>query len=205
MSQSTKHLNESPSQTAGPYVHIGCTPVFSGIDGVYPEDPGSRMVNDSTQGERINIKGCVYDGGGVPLADALLEIWQADAAGLYPSPEDTRGQTDPNFSGWGRSPADMKSGEFSFATVRPGMVPYPDGRPQAPHITFWIVARGINIGLHTRMYFDDETTANASDPILSSIAPAQRVETLIAKHEDEGIFRFDIHLQGDHETVFFDM
>ena len=205
MSQTAKILNESPSQTAGPYVHIGCTPIFSGIDGIYAEDPGIRMVNHETLGERISIKGCVYDGNAAPLADALIEIWQADAAGLYASSEETRGQADPNFSGWGRSPGNMETGEFVFETIRPGIVPYPDGRPQAPHITFWIVARGINTGLHTRMYFDDEAAANAVDPILSSIDHRQRVNTLIAIRESEAVFRFDIHLQGDHETVFFDM
>ena len=205
MSQASKIVNESPSQTAGPYVHIGCTPVFSGIEGVYSEDPGCRMVNEATRGERITINGCVYDGTGAPLTDAVIEIWQADAAGLYPSPEEPRGRADPNFSGWGRSPADMESGEFSFETLRPGAVPYPDGRLQAPHITFWIVARGINLGLHTRMYFDDEARANKADPILSSIEPCQRVETLIANRESEATFRFNIYLQGDNETVFFDM
>ena len=205
MSQTPKILNESPSQTAGPYVHIGCTPNFSGIDGIYAEDPGCRMVNDETQGERISIKGCVYDGNAAPLADALIEIWQADAAGFYASREESRGLTDPDFGGWGRSPADMETGDFVFETIKPGIVPYPDGRPQAPHITFWIVARGINTGLHTRMYFDDEAAANAVDPILSSIEHRQRVKTLIANRESEAVFRFDIHLQGDHETVFFDM
>lgn len=205
MSQSRNNLNESPSQTAGPYVHIGCTPGFSGMAGVYSEDPGSRMVNPQTLGQRITIKGQVYDGLGAPLTDALIEIWQADAAGLYASPEECRGRADPDFSGWGRSPGDMESGEFVFETIKPGIVPYPDGRPQAPHITFWIVARGINIGLHTRLYFDDETAANTVDPILSNIEDHQRVQTLIATGESEGVFRFDIHLQGDNETVFFDM
>ena len=205
MSQTGKILNESPSQTAGPYVHIGCTPIFSGIDGIYAEDPGSRMVNDATPGERISIKGCVYDGNAAPLTDALIEIWQADAAGCYALPEQSRGLTVPDFSGWGRSPADMETGDFIFETIKPGIVPYPDGRPQAPHITFWIVARGINTGLHTRMYFDDEAAANSVDPILSSIEHRQRVKTLIANRESEAVFRFDIHLQGDHETVFFDM
>jgi protocatechuate 3,4-dioxygenase alpha subunit len=205
VSQTPRILNESPSQTAGPYLHIGCTPIFSGIDGIYAEDPGSRMVNDATLGERISINGCVYDGNAAPLTDALIEIWQADAAGCYASPEQSRGLTDPDFSGWGRSPTDMETGDFVFETIKPGIVPYPDGRPQAPHITFWIVARGINTGLHTRMYFDDEAAANAVDPILSSIEHRQRVKTLIANRESEAVFRFDIHLQGDHETVFFDM
>ena len=198
-------LHESPSQTAGPYVHIGCLPNFSGIAGVYPSDPGSRLVNTDTRGERITIKGCVYDGEGEALTDAVIEIWQADAAGLYPSPRENRGTADPNFSGWGRSAADLDSGEFQFETVRPGRVPYPDGREQAPHVTFWIVARGINIGLQTRLYFDDEGEANANDPVLSQVEPAARAETLIAQSQGQGCFRFDIYLQGERETVFLDI
>jgi len=205
MPQPLNYLNESPSQTAGPYVHIGCTPNFSGIKGLYNEDPGSVMVNQKTLGERITLRCSVHDGIGTPLKDALVEIWQADAAGLYPSPQETRGQADPNFSGWGRSPGDMESGEFAFETIKPGPVPNPDGRIQAPHITFWIVARGINLGLHTRLYFDDEPAANAQDPILSRIEHRQRLETLIAKSESSGVYRFDIHLQGPAETIFFDM
>src|SRR5690606_15115088 len=125
------------------------------IGGVYPEDLGTRLVNDRTRGERVTVTGRVLDGVGVPLKDALLEIWQADADGLYNSPSETRGSADPNFTGWGRCPTDMDSGEYRFETVKPGRVPLPDGRMQGPHITFWIVARGINIGLQTRMYFAD--------------------------------------------------
>ena len=205
MAQKLNYLGESPSQTAGPYVHIGCAPNFCGIGGLYAEDPGSIMVNQQTLGERITIRGSVFDGSGVALKDALVEIWQADAAGLYPSPGETRGQADPNFTGWGRSPGDMESGEFVFETIRPGRVPYPDGRMQAPHITFWIVARGINIGLHTRLYFDDENEANDADPILARIEHRRRVATLLANSESAGVYRFDIHLQGPDETVFFDM
>lgn len=163
------------------------------------------MVNPETRGERITIRGSVHDGLGTPLKDALVEIWQADAAGLYASPQETRGQADPNFSGWGRSAGDLESGEFVFETIKPGQVPYPDGRIQAPHISFWIVARGINLGLHTRLYFDDEGEANAADPMLSRIELRQRLATLIAISEARGVYRFDIHLQGLAETVFFDI
>jgi len=200
-----KPIPESPSQTAGPYVHIGCMPNYSGIEGVYPGDIGNRMVTAQTQGERIRIRGYIYDGDGAPLTDAVIETWQADAAGLHPSREETRGDADAEFGGWGRQPCDPKTGEFGFDTVKPGLVPYPDGRPQAPHITLWIVARGINVGLHTRLYFDDEAVGNAEDPILSQVEPQQRVKTLIAKSAGDGCFRFDIHLQGADETVFFDI
>jgi protocatechuate 3,4-dioxygenase alpha subunit len=204
MIQSLNRLKETPSQTAGPYVHIGCVPNFSGIAGVYPEDLGSSMVNEKTRGERIAIRGNVIDGSGTPLRDALLEIWQADADGLYNSPSEMRGTADPNFTGWGRSPTDMQTGEYVFHTIKPGKVPFRDGRPMAPHVTFWIVARGINLGLQTRMYFGDEKEANEADPILNRIEHRVRVPTLIAEREGD-TYRFDIRLQGDRETIFFDI
>lgn len=204
MIQSLNRLKETPSQTAGPYVHIGCVPNFSGILGVYPEDLGSSMVNDKTKGERITIRGNVVDGSGSLLRDALLEIWQADADGLYNSPSEMRGTADPNFTGWGRSPTDMQTGEYVFHTIKPGKVPFRDGRPMAPHVTFWIVARGINLGLQTRMYFGDEKEANEADPILSRIEHRVRVPTLIAERKGD-TYTFDIHLQGDRETIFFDI
>jgi len=200
-----KPLQESPSQTAGPYVHIGCMPNFSGIEGIYAADPGSRMVTADTRGERITLRGRVYDGDEMPLTDAVIEIWQADVAGIYPSPADNRGGADPEFAGWGRCACDFKSGEYGFETVKPGAVPDPDGRMQAPHVTLWIAARGINIGLHTRLYFDDEAGANAADPLLTAIKPRERAPTLIAQSEGEGRNRFDIYLQGPRETVFLDI
>lgn len=205
MVQSLGYLKESPSQTAGPYVHIGCTPNFTGIHGVFEQDLGSGpLTNDKTKGERITIRGHVIDGGGMVLKDALVEIWQADADGLYSSPSETRGRSDPNFFGWGRCPGDMTSGEFIFETIKPGRVPYNDGRLMAPHITFWVVARGINIGLQTRMYFGDEEQANAEDPVLARIEHKTRVPTLIAKRDGDA-YIFDIVLQGENETVFFDI
>jgi protocatechuate 3,4-dioxygenase, alpha subunit len=204
MVQQLGFLKETPSQTAGPYVHIGCTPNFCGITGVYEADLGISMVSDKTLGERITIRGRVFDGTGTPLRDALLEVWQADSNGLYNSPSELRGTADPNFTGWGRCPTDMETGEFAFETVKPGQVPFKDGRLMAPHITVWIVARGINIGLHTRIYFDDEKAANDQDPILMRIEHKNRVQTLIAKR-DGSTYLFDIHLQGDKETIFFDV
>ncbi|SOC35780.1 protocatechuate 3,4-dioxygenase alpha subunit [Rhizobium subbaraonis] len=206
MVQPLGYLKESASQTAGPYVHIGCTPNFVGIHGVFEKDLGSgALYNEQTRGQRITIRGTVYDGGGNALKDALVEIWQADDAGFYNSPSETRGAADPNFVGWGRSPGDMDTGEFVFETIKPGRVPFKNGRWMAPHVTFWIVARGINIGLHTRMYFPEEETANAEDPILARIEHKVRVPTLIAKKEGDNTYRFDIRLQGEGETVFFDI
>jgi protocatechuate 3,4-dioxygenase alpha subunit len=204
MPQSLDVLKETPSQTAGPYVHIGMTPNFAGIGGVYPADLGVAMVNANTRGERITLTGRIFDGTGEPIRDCLLEIWQADAAGLYPSPSETRGTADPNFTGWGRAPADGETGQYRFETIKPGRVPFPDGRPQAPHISLWIVARGINLGLNTRLYFDDEGEANAADPILSRIEHRSRAATLIARRKGVDV-TFDIHLQGPNETVFFDI
>lgn len=205
MVQPLNYLKESPSQTAGPYVHIGCTPNFTGIHGVYEQDLGSGpLYNEKTRGERITIKGRVIDGSGTPLRDALVEIWQADADGFYNSPSETRGKADPNFFGWGRCPADMATGEFVFETIKPGRVPFNDGKLMAPHVTLWIVARGINIGLQTRMYFSDEADANAEDPVLKRIEHQVRVPTLIGQREGN-VVTFDIHLQGENETVFFDI
>ncbi|MEO0682371.1 MAG: protocatechuate 3,4-dioxygenase subunit alpha [Pseudomonadota bacterium] len=204
MPQPLNPLRESPSQTAGPYVHIGCTPNFTGIE-IYGGDLGASMKRGPVQGEEIALRGTVYDGMGTPLRDAMVEIWQPDAAGLFPSANETRGTADPNFTGWGRSPGDMATGEFVFETVKPGRVPFPDGRLQAPHITAWVVARGINIGLQTRIYFEDEAEANAEDPVLTRLEHQSRVPTLLARRSAPGDYRFDIHLQGPKETVFFDV
>ena len=193
---------ESPSQTAGPYVHIGCVPNFCGIEGVYPHDLGDTMVNDQTKGERITVTGTTFDGTGTPLKDAMVEIWQADAAGLYNSPSEIRGTADTNFTGWGRKAGDYATGEWNFETVKPGAVPFPDGRMQAPHISFWIAARGINLGLQTRMYFPDED--NSTDPVLTRIEHQNRVPTLVAEQVDASTYRFNIRLQGEGETIFFD-
>ena len=208
MVQELTLLKESPSQTAGPYVHIGATPNGVEITGVWREDLGLVLVGPETKGERIIVRGRVFDGSGTPLKDALVEIWQADAGGLYNSPEETRGRADPHFVGWGRQATDGTTGEYRFETIKPGRAPYRDGRPMAPHITFWIVARGINIGLHTRMYFGDEEAANGECPVLARIEHKRRVPTLIApRGEENGLpaYTFDIRLQGENETVFFDI
>ena len=208
MFQRLTTLKESPSQTAGPYIHIGATPNWVEITGVWDEDLGLVLVGPETKGERILVKGRIFDGSGHPIKDALVEIWQADADGLYNSPEEKRGKADPHFVGWGRQPTDGSTGEYRFETIKPGRVPYKDGRLMAPHITVWIVARGINIGLHTRLYFGDEAAANAECPVLARIEHKVRLATLIAtRGEENGMptYTFDIHLQGDKETVFFDI
>lgn len=208
MVQSLRRLKESPSQTAGPYIHIGATPNFADIGGVFPHDLGSQPLAAEVKGERVIVTGRVFDGTGTPIKDALIEIWQADADGLYPGQGEKRGQADPHFPGWFRQPVDGATGVYRFETIKPGVAPYFDGRPMAPHITFWIVARGINIGLHTRLYFGDEDEANVADPILGRIEHRIRVQTLIAERSEEdgqSVYTFDIRLQGEGETVFFDI
>lgn len=204
MAQSLDRMKETPSQTAGPYVHIGLTPNFCGIAGVYDDDLGRVMVNDKTAGERIRLAIRVLDGTGTPLRDALVEIWQADASGLYASPSEQRGAADPNFQGWGRLATDMETGLCTFETIKPGRVPFKDGRLMAPHVNIWIVARGINLGLNTRLYFADEAAANAEDPVLARIEHKVRVPTLMAERRGD-TYSFDIHLQGERETIFFDI
>ncbi|OCW57653.1 protocatechuate 3,4-dioxygenase subunit alpha [Hoeflea olei] len=191
-------FRESPSQTAGPYVHIGLTPNVCGITGVYAADLGATMVSATTKGQRITLEGRIIDGSGAPLKDALVEIWQADADGVY------HARATEAFCGWARSAADPDTGVFRFETVKPGRVPFPDGRLQAPHINVWIVARGINLGLNTRIYFADEAEANEADPVLGRIEHRDRVATLIASGDGQ-TYCHDIHLQGPQETVFFDI
>ena len=200
--QKLDYLKESPSQTAGPYVHIGLTPNKLGNDGIYPVDLGESPIQPGAKGEEITITGTVQDGAGMILRDALIESWQADAAGIYPG-NDPRGAADPNVTGWARIIADFDSGEWVLKTVKPGAVPYPDGRMMAPHIALWVVARGINLGLQTRIYFEDED--NSACPVLQRIEHRPRVDTLIAKKTGPGQYRFDLILQAENETVFFDM
>ncbi|MBX5155876.1 MULTISPECIES: protocatechuate 3,4-dioxygenase subunit alpha [unclassified Rhizobium] len=202
--QQLGYLKETPSQTAGPYVHIGLTPNFCDIAGVYDTDLGTEMINDKTLGERITVTGRIFDGAGALVRDAVVEIWQADSAGLYNSPSEMRGTADPNFTGWGRCPTRAADGVYSFETIKPGRVPFKDSRKMAPHITVWIVARGINIGLHTRVYFPEETEANGADPLLQRIEHRERVATMVAIR-DGATCHFDIHLQGPKETVFLDI
>lgn len=203
-----QELHETPSQTGGPYVHIGLLPQQANIE-VFENNFNNQLVKENTLGERIRLEGQVFDGLGLPLRDVLIEIWQADANGVYPSAADIQGKVvDPNFLGWGRTGADFETGFWSFNTIKPGVVPGRKGTTQAPHIALIIFARGINIGLNTRVYFEDETEANAQDPVLKGIEWAPRRQTLIAKREErdgEVVYRFDIRIQGEDETVFLDI
>lgn len=200
------YLPETPSQTAGPYVHIGLIPHQAGFE-IFQHKLGHDMLQSGTEGERIRIEGRVFDGLGDPCRDILLEIWQADAAGHYNSPNDPRRPNPaPPFRGWGRTGTDFETGLYAFETVKPGPVIGRHGKPMAPHINLWLVARGINIGLSTRLYFDDEPGPNAADPVLNIIEPSRR-PTLISRRTPNPTptYTFDIHLQGPTETVFFDL
>ncbi|MGE3771647.1 MAG: protocatechuate 3,4-dioxygenase subunit alpha [Gammaproteobacteria bacterium] len=199
MQANEDRCHESPSQTAGPYLHIGLTPSLAGLAGVYAQNLGAVMLAPDTPGMRIAIEGTIVDGDGAPLRDALVEIWQADAEGRHAASDGSS-----SFTGWGRQATDLATGLFRFETVKPGAVRCADGSLQAPHVALWIVARGINLGLHTRMYFPEDAAAQAVDPVLSRIEPRERVRTLVARAEGGGRYRFDIRLQGDDETVFFD-
>lgn len=189
-------LKETPSQTAGPYVHIGLAPAAAGVD-IFDTTLGPAPATPDAAGEHITVEGVVWDGNGDPVTDVLIEVWQTDAEGRY--------HTSPShsFRGWGRVVSDFDSGAWTFDTIKPGAAP----GEGAPQIAFWIVARGINLGLNTRAYFDDEAAANAVDPVLTAM-PEDRRQTLIAtRSERDGkpVYRFDIRLQGPGETVFFDV
>jgi len=208
MVQPLSYLKETASQTAGPYVHIGLIPGMAGFD-IFENNFSNVLAGPDTKGERIALEGRVLDGTGTPLRDVLLEIWQANAAGRYNHPADrSSGALDETFRGWGRAGSDFDSGLITFETIKPGATLDKAGRRCAPHINVWIVARGINVGLNTRLYFSDEEAANAADPVLNLIEQPVRRSTLIARRSQRGgeaVYSFTINLQGPDETVFFDV
>jgi protocatechuate 3,4-dioxygenase alpha subunit len=208
MVQQLTYLKETASQTAGPYVHIGLIPAMAGFD-IFEKNFTNVLVGPNTKGERITLEGRVLDGTGTPLRDVLLEIWQANAAGRYNHPADrSHGTIDEDFRGWGRAGSDFETGLITFETVKPGASIDKAGRKCAPHVNVWIVARGINIGLNTRLYFSDEAAANAADPVLNLIEQPVRRSTLIARRGERAgkvVYDFTINLQGPDETVFFDI
>ena len=203
-----EYLKETASQTAGPYVHIGLIPQQAGFD-IFEKNIGNVLVTSATKGERIRFEGRVIDGSGAPVKDALVELWQANAAGRYNHPADRQAKPlDGSFRGFGRAGSNFETGVFFFDTIKPGPVTGRQGRIMAPHLNLWIVARGINTGLNTRAYFSDEAQANAADPVLGLIDPEARRATLMAERtmrEGLVVYTFDIHLQGDRETVFLDV
>jgi protocatechuate 3,4-dioxygenase alpha subunit len=200
----------TPSQTVGPFFAYGLTPKGRAQwdpNGTYSwkETVGDNLVTPDATGTKIRIEGRITDGDGAPINDAMIEIWHADAQGRYAHPRDNRALPNTEFKGFGRSATD-KDGVFSFDTIKPGPVPGPHGKNQAPHIVFCIFSRGMLRQIYTRAYFSDEA-ANTADPILA-LVPADRRQTLIAHKQAGGtvpVYRFDIRVQGENETVFFDI
>ncbi len=184
-------LCASTSQTIGPYLRIG-------LEWMQIED----LAPKGMAGERISLRGRVVDGDGKPVNDAAVEIWQANSHGRYAHPEDKQDKPlEKNFRGYGRSLTD-DNGAFRFHTIKPGRVPGPGGRLQAPHLTVTIFMRGLLKHLQTRIYFPDDP-ANAEDPILG-LVPAGRRSTMIARRSADGTLEWNAVLQGKNETVFFD-
>jgi protocatechuate 3,4-dioxygenase alpha subunit len=182
----------TPSQTVGPYFGI-----------MVRGRSHSQQLSDRTLGTRIVIEGQIFDGEGAPIPDAFIETWQADANGRYSHVDDGRAaQPDAGFNGYGWQHS-RKDGGFTLETIKPGRVPGPDGRDQAPHIVVSVMARGILTRFVTRIYFDDEVS-NAEDAILS-LVPQDRRHTLIAARAGDGRYRFNLVMQGKDETVFFDV
>jgi protocatechuate 3,4-dioxygenase alpha subunit len=200
----------TPSQTVGPFFAYGLTPKGRAKwdpNGTYSwkETVTDNLVTPDATGEKIHIEGQILDGDGKPINDAMIEIWQADSQGRYASPADTRARPNAKFKGFGRSATD-KEGVFGFDTIKPGAVPGPNGKMQAPHIVVCIFSRGMLRQIYTRLYFPDEA-ANAADPILN-LVPADRRGTLVAHkvmRNGQPSYRFDIRVQGDNETVFFEI
>lgn len=190
-------LGQTPSQTVGPYFGMRLGGQGQNV-----------LVTPDTPGERIRIEGRVLDGDRAHIEDALIELWQPNTAGRYRHPDDARDEIGlgDGFTGFGRATSDFQTGRYWFETVRPGRVPAPAGGSQAPHVSLIIQARGMLLPSFTRVYFADETEANAEDPVLQTV-PADRRSTLIADRvggADPATYRFDIVFQGDDETVFLD-
>lgn len=182
-------LPVTPAQTIGPFFHFALCAA---------NDP--YVVPEGTPGA-FWVRGRVFDGAGEAVPDALVETWQADSAGRFAHPGDPRGAAEwHGFRGFGRCPTGP-DGSFGVLTVKPGNVPDGRGQPQAPHIAVSLFARGLLHRVVTRIYFADEPDANGEDSLFGSL-PAARRETLLARPRAEG-YSFDIHLQGEHETIFF--
>jgi protocatechuate 3,4-dioxygenase alpha subunit len=197
----------TPSQTVGPFFAYGLTPkgrAHWDPNGTYAwkETIGDNLITPDAEGTRIKFEGQIVDGDGAPITDAMIEIWQADAQGRYASVNDPRRPSNAKFKGFGRSATD-KNGMFGFETIKPGAVPGANGKTQAPHIVVCIYSRGMLRQVYTRAYFEGEA-ANAADQILN-LVPADRRQTLIAKKGQGNAYRFDIRMQGDGETVFFEV
>jgi protocatechuate 3,4-dioxygenase, alpha subunit len=187
----------TPSQTVGPFFAYALTPT-----GRYAlaDLAGNDLATEDAAGMRIRVEGRVLDGEGAPVTDAMIEIWQADGEGRYAGSDPALSNS--SFRGFGRSETDDQ-GRYSFQTVKPGRVAGPNGASQAPHINVGVFARGVLRRMFTRLYFEDEGEANRDDPILG-LVPEDARYTLVAKRDGDALYAFDIRLQGDGETVFFE-
>jgi protocatechuate 3,4-dioxygenase alpha subunit len=184
-------LYATGSQTVGPYLHIGLTWLVT-----------RNIARAGVKGERVTIQGRVIDGEGNGVSDALIEIWQANAHGRYAHPLDRQKKPlERGFKGFGRIPTDPRGG-FRFTTIKPGSVPGPGGKPQAPHLVVSVFMRGLLKQLATRIYFPDEPL-NARDPLLK-LVPAARRSTLLSRRKGKGVLEWNVILQGTDETIFFD-
>jgi protocatechuate 3,4-dioxygenase alpha subunit len=188
-------LKQTPSQTIGPYFAYALTPGQYGYR--FKDLCGPDLVHGEVAGDRIVVRGKVLDGKGQTVSDAMIEIWQTDAAGQYPAADD------PNFRGFGRcGTGTFDDNRFEFHTVKPGMI-----GDQAPYIEVIVFMRGLLAHLYTRIYFPEEEAANEADRFLSSVEPKRRPTLVAVRAVEDGrvVYQFDIHLQGELETVFIDL
>ena len=193
MKNSKKILDETPFQTAGPFLHIGCMPNKIKINNLYASDLGEILFKNKNDPKILTIEGSVFDGNGLALDDVMLEAWQADENGQFLKD-----------NGFARFIPDNLTKKFKLFTVKPGQVETLDGKNQSPHICLSISSRGLNMTLNTRIYFEDDNLIN--DPILSTIKNNKgNVDSLVAKKIQKNVYVFDVFLQGDKETVFFDL
>ena len=200
-----KKLKQTPSQTAGPYLHIGFLPKKVGINSSFSRELNNLILSEKTKGTRIEISGKIYDGNNEVLKDALVEIWQVDSNGNYQSRLTKKNKYDKNFSNWGRTSCDFNTGLWKFNTIKPGIVQLNKSEILAPHIWLWIVARGINLSLYTCMYFSDENTLNRLDRNLKKLFNNSNLQSLFAVNVEKYKYEFNIHLQGNKETIFFNV
>lgn len=200
---SVELLPETPSQTGGPYVHIGLALKAAGL----PErgqEIHNTLARSDAPGQHITLIGSVFDGNGHLVRDAFLEFWQADSEGNYQQVYDHESL----FNSFGRASTTFDDGEWELHTVKPGSVSPGNGKTMAPHINVSLFARGINIHLQTRIYFEDEPELNEADPVMNRVEPKERRKTLVARpigeRDGRQLYRFDIRVQGAEETVFLD-
>ena len=193
MKNSNKILDETPFQTAGPFLHIGCMPNKININNLYESDLGEVPFKNKEDAKMITLEGSVFDGNGIALDDVMLETWQSDENGLFL--ED---------NGFARFIPDNLTKKFRLFTVKPGQVENFDGRNQSPHICLSISSRGLNMNLNTRIYFEGDDLLN--DPILSTIKNNNgNIDSLVAKKLKKNVYVFNVFLQGDKETIFFEL